>query len=89
MNEQDFTQLVKQTIVDYANAHLDKTDGKAITVDDVFIVWECKTLQNNKALASTTLFDGMYYECTYNGDKHEMYFDAYKKWENRKIEVNV
>lgn len=89
MNEQDFTQLVKQTIVDYANAHLAKTDGKAITVDDVFIVWKCKTLQNNKALASTTLFDGMYYECTYNGDKHEMYFDAYKKWENRKIEVNV
>lgn len=89
MNEQDFTRLVKQTIVDYTNTHLDKTDGKAITVDDVYIVWECKTLQNNKALASTTLFDGMYYECTYNGDKHEMYFDAYKKWENRKIEVNV
>ena len=89
MNEQDFTRLVKQTIVDYTNTHLDKTDGKAITVDDVYIVWECKTLQNNKALASTTLFDGMYYECTYNGDKHEMYFDAYRKWENRKIEVNV
>lgn len=89
MNEKDFTQLVKQTIVDYTNAHLDKTDGKTITIDDVYIVWECKTLQNNKALASTTLFDGMYYECTYNGDKHEMYFDAYKKWENRKIEVNV
>ena len=89
MNEQDFTRLVKQTIVDYTNTHLDKTDGKTITVDDVFIVWECKTLQNNKALASTTLFDGMYYECTYNGDKHEMYFDAYKKLENRKIEVNV
>ena len=89
MNEQDFTQLVKQTIVDYTNTHLDKTDGKTITVDEVYIVWECKTLQNNKALASTTLFDGMYYECTYNGDKHEMYFDAYKKWENKKIEVNV
>lgn len=89
MNEQDFTQLVKQTIVDYTNTHLDKTDGKTITVDDVFIVWECKTLQNNKVLTSTTLFDGMYYECTYNGDKHEMYFDAYKKWENKKIEVNV
>ncbi len=27
----------------------------------------------------------MYYECTYNGDKEEMYFDAYKKWENKKI----
>ena len=58
---------------------------KEITKDDVFMVWCCKTLQNNKALLSTTLFDGMYYECTYNGDKEEMYFDAYKKWENKKI----
>lgn len=89
MNEQDFVKLVKQTIVDYANAHLDKSDNKTITVDDVYIVWQCKTLQNNKALASTTLFDGMYYECTYNGDKHEMYFDAYKKWDNKAIDVEV
>lgn len=29
----------------------------------------------------------MYYECTYNGDKNELYFDAYKKWENKCIEV--
>ena len=42
----------------------------------------CKTLQNSKALVSTTLFDGMYYELTYNGDKKELYLDAYKKWEN-------
>ena len=45
----------------------------------------CKTLQNAKALLSTTISDGMYYELTYNGDKDEMYLDAYKKWENKKI----
>lgn len=67
---------------DYTNKHLDKTDNKQISVDDVFVVWNCKTLQNNKALLSTTLSDGMYYECTFNGDKQEMYIDAYKKWEN-------
>ncbi len=85
MNEQEFQKQVKKAVVEYANTHLDKSDNKQITEDDVFIVWMCKTLQNNKALASTTLFDGMYYEITYNGDKNEMYFDAYKKWENQCI----
>ena len=66
---------------------LDKTDKKQITKDDVFVVWSCKTLQNNKALLSTNISDGMYYECTYNGDKNELYFDAYKKWENRRIKL--
>ena len=86
MNEQNFIRFCKKQVVNYTNEHLDKTDGKTITEDDVFVVWLCKTLQNNKALLSTTLFDGMYYEITYNGDKDEAYIDAYKKWENYKIE---
>ena len=53
----------------------------------LFIVWSCKTLQNNKALLSTTVSDGMYYELTYNGDKKELYLDAYKKWENKCIKL--
>lgn len=87
MNEKVFVKLVKKTVADYANQHMDKTDGKQITEDDVFIVWMCKTLQNNKAMASTTLFDGMYYELTFNGNKQEMYVDAYKKWENFTVVV--
>ena len=87
MNEMEFTKKVKELVRDYTNEHLDKTDNRLIITDDVFIVWQCKTLQNNKALASTTLFDGMYYEITFNGDKNEIYFDAYKKWENKKIEL--
>ena len=82
MGNEQFEKLVKRLVANYVNERLDKTDGKEITENDVFIVWICKTLQNNKALASTTLFDGMYYELTYNGDKDELYFDAYKKWEN-------
>ena len=89
MNEKEFASLCRQEVVKYANAHIDKTDGKQITEDDVFIVWMCKTLQNSKALLSTTLFDGMYYELTYNGDKKELYFDAYKKWENKAIPVGI
>ena len=86
MNEKVFSKFCKKQVVNYTNEHLDKSYGKTITEDDVYIVWQCKTLQNNKALLSTTLFDGMYYEITYNGDKDEAYIDAYKKWENYKIE---
>lgn len=72
-------------VTDYFNSHVEKTDNFKITEKDVFIVWFCKTLQNWKALVSTTVSDGMYYEVTYNGDKQETYLDAYKKWENVKI----
>lgn len=85
MNEKKFTAFCKELVRDYTNEHLDASDGKKITEEDVYMVWSCKTLQNNKALLSTTLFDGMYYEVTYNGDKKEAYLDAYKKFENRRI----
>ena len=82
MTDVSFVSLCKQAVADYINDRLDKTDGREITADDVYIVWQCKALQNWKALASTTLPDGMYYEITHNGDKNETYLDAYKKWEN-------
>lgn len=75
-------EIAKQAVVDYFNARVEKTDNKTITIDDVYVVWFCKTLQNWKCLLSTTVSDGMYYELTYNGDKKQLYFDAYKKWEN-------
>lgn len=83
MNDKEFIEICKEKVRDYANEHLDKSDNVQITIDNVFVVWQCKTLQNNKALLSTTLFDGMYYELTYNGDKKELYLDAYKKFENK------
>lgn len=67
-------------VSDYVLNHLDKSDETPVF--DVYTVWKCKILQNWKFLISTTLFDGMYYELTYNGDKKEWYLDAYKKFEN-------
>ena len=60
----------------------DVTNSEALTKNDVYVVWFCKTLQNFKVLLSTTVSDGMYYEVTFNGDKNEYYLDAYKKWQN-------
>lgn len=73
------TSIVRSYILE----HLDKSDP--VPEFEIFIVWKCKALQNWKFLISSTLFDGMYYELTYNGDKHEWYLDAYKKFENRCI----
>ena len=78
-----------RTIVyDYVKAHLEKTDTHVTFArDEVYVVWFCKTLQHWKALLSTSLPDGMYYEVTYNGDKDEAYVDAYKKFDNVKVEA--
>jgi hypothetical protein len=78
----DLKKQFMKIVVDYYNNHVDVTDNKTLTEDDVYIVWYCKTLQNCKALLSTTVSDGMYYEITYNGNKKEFYLDAYKKWQN-------
>ena len=82
----NYQEIAKEIVLNYANKHVDKTDNVQITLDNIYIVWFCKTLQNWKALLSTTLPDGMYYEVTYNGDKKEIYLDAYKKFENQKID---
>lgn len=78
----NYQEKAKQIVIDYYNEHVEITDNKKLTESEVFIVWFSKTLQNWKALVSTTISDGMYYEVTYNGDKKETYLNAYIKWEN-------
>lgn len=81
----EFEVICKNIIIDYFNSRAEITDNKKIGIKDVYVVWMCKTLQNSKALLSTNVSDGMYYEITYNGDKDEIYLDAYKKWENKLV----
>lgn len=52
---------------------------------DVFVVWNCKTLQNRKWILCTNLPDNKLYELTYNGDKKEYYLDEYYKLANTVI----
>lgn len=75
-----FQSVAKKKLVEWYNAQ----EGKEqIDLSNVFIVWSCKTLQNYKCLASTTVSgDGIYAEYTYNGDKQELYEDIYSKVKN-------
>ena len=75
-----FESVCKNKLVEWYN----QNSKEQITLENVFVVWACKTLQNYKALLSTTVSgDGIYAEYTYNGDKQEMYEDVYKKVSNR------
>ena len=85
MTDVKFFEFSKNAVRNYVINHLDKSD--TVPNFDVYNVWYCKTLQNWKALLSTTLSDGMYYEFTLNGDKDEAYLDAYKKWDNNCIKI--
>lgn len=81
MSNEKFIEMAKGLVSSYAQEHLDKSD--VVPPFDVFVVWNAYILGNIKALLSTTLYDGMYYEVTYNKEKGEIYFDAYKKFDNR------
>lgn len=81
--EELFTEKAKRLVFEYIRPRLEKTDTHVtFAEDEVYVVWYTYILGHWKALVSTTLPDGMYYELTYNSDKHETYLDAYKKFDN-------
>ena len=81
MDEKEFIRHCRKKVAEYYG-------WSNYTADDIYVVWLVKVLQNNKALLSTTMPDGMYFEVTYNGDKKKLYFDAYKRQENHEFKVN-
>ena len=83
MSEEQFVKMAKDAVVRSYNSI--NNCEPTIDMDAVYIVWLCKTLQNNKALLSTTVSDGKYYEFTYDGDKKCGYLDTYVKVKNQVI----
>lgn len=78
ITENDFIKACKEAIFNYYRGYLDTY----IELGDIYVVWQVKALQNFKALLSTNIPDTRYFEITYNGDKNEMYLDAYTKEKN-------
>ena len=81
MTEKEFVSICRKYVADYCGI-------KDYSANDIYVVWLVKVLQNNKALLSTTAPDGMYFECTYDGDKNKLYFDAYKHQKNIEFYFN-
>lgn len=70
----------KNLVHSYAESHLDKSDETPEFY--AYVVWFCYILGGWKALVSTNLTDGMYYEVTYNRINRETCLDVYKKFDN-------
>lgn len=77
MGNTEFEGKAKVLVMDWYADH-----NHPVLKTEVYTVWICKILNNNKALISTTYEDGMYFEVTYNGAADEFYLDAYEKLEN-------
>lgn len=73
MDNKHFLKQAKAKVMEWLDAYVVPVDD-----DDIFVVWYAKTLQNHKALLSSAVSDH-YFECTYNGDQHELYIDVYVK----------
>lgn len=76
-------------VFDYVYQRLDPSDAKHATfeIDEVYVVQFTYILGNWKALVSTSLPDGMYYEVTYDKRRGVAYLDAYKRFDHKEIAV--
>ena len=83
ISSEEFMKLAKEKVYEMALASLCPTDDVKFTIDNVYIVTHAFILKNQKAMVSTTLTDGKYYEVTYNEAKSEMYVDQYVKVQNK------
>lgn len=83
MTNQEFINKCKWRVSDYLNKLVGKET--ACKPENVFVVWQAKTLQNHKAmLAAPGRYNDRdyYFEFTYNGNLNETYMDVYTKDKN-------
>lgn len=75
---QVFVEKAKDAIRKLANEKYDELYDDT----DINVVWQCKVLKNIKAIMIDDGKNERMYEVTYNGEKDELYIDAYEKTEN-------
>ncbi len=78
MTSYEFEVICKNTLIN----HLKLIYNEDFTIKDLYLVWYAKELQNHKCTICDLKDNSRYYECTYNGDKDELYVDIYDKQYN-------
>jgi hypothetical protein len=81
--------IARALVFDYVKEHLDPSDKVVpeLGFDDIYLVSFTYVTGSWKALISTTLPDGMYYEVTFDASKGVAYIDAYKRFDHKEVAV--
>jgi hypothetical protein len=58
------------------------------SINDIYVVWFAYTLGNWKALCSTSIPDGRYFEVTYHAQRKVAFVDTYVKVANQEVEIS-
>lgn len=82
-----FPEIAKNIVYDQAMRLGIRKEHHTFSVDEVYVVWFAYVLGSWKALCSTSVPDGRYYEVTYSSSKKTAFVDVYIKTLNREIKV--
>lgn len=80
-----FHNIAKELVYEQAVSLGVQKDHPTFSVDEVYVVWFCFTLGYWKALCSTSLPDGRYYEVTYHAGRKVAFVDTYVKTHNVEV----
>ena len=81
MSNQEFESRATSIVRNWYNAHV------PMAPTEIYVVWMVKVLRNNKAMISSNLSDGRYFEITSDGERECFYLDVYSKVENQALNI--
>jgi uncharacterized protein DUF6275 len=83
MTAENFPDKARALVLSHVKSRQEPRDRHVtISLADVYLVSFAFVRDNWKAMISTTLPDGMYYEVTHSEQMKETYICSYKQWEN-------
>ena len=89
LGSDEFITTARQAVLDIIRQQLDPTDEVKLSIDYVYVVTYSCILGYQKAMISTPLPDGKYYEVTYNKANNMMYVDCYIRYVQHVFDIEL